>query len=335
MHPSDWGTGVVVRAFLRGAAACEVVEPDSPDAPPHAMEKVGPEGFFEVAIPKRDVFKYQFRAIYSGGEIRQFFDPYCFLPTIGEQDLYLFNEGNEHRIYGKLGAQRRNLGGVPGVGFAVWAPSATAVSVVGNFNHWDGRYHAMRPLGASGVWELFLPGLADGELYKFSIRDKRGHSRLKTDPYGAYFEAPPGNAAIVCDVEHFGWKDGAWMERRRKEAGQLDRPMSVYEVHLGSWRRKPEDADRPLSYREMAPALADYVEEMGFTHIEVMPVAEHPFDGSWGYQVTGFFAPTHRYGTPADFAGFVDYLHGRGIGVFLDWVPAHFPRDSFALAEFD
>ncbi len=326
----------MVRALLSGAISCEVVEPDSPAAAPVPMKRLAPEGFFEVFIPGRpDPFKYQLRASYPGGQSRQFFDGYCFLPTLGEQDLYLFNEGNEHRVFDKLGAHPRDLGGVSGVSFAVWAPAAARVSVVGIFNHWDGRYNPMRPLGASGVWELFIPSMAEGELYKFEIRDQKGGIRLKTDPYGTSFEAPPGNAAIVCDPRRFSWGDGEWLDKRRAAAGSLDRPMSVYEVHLGSWKRKPEDADRPLSYRELAPQLADYVCEMGFTHIEVMPIAEHPFEGSWGYQVTGFYAPTHRYGRPEDFAWFVDYLHQRGIGVILDWVPAHFPRDSFALAEFD
>ena len=275
------------------------------------------------------------RAKYPSGEFRQFFDPYSFLPALGSQDLYLFNEGNEHRIYEKLGAHLRDLGGVTGVSFAVWAPSATRVSVVGNFNHWDGRYHPMRSLGASGVWELFIPGLGEGEVYKFEIRDQRGNVRLKTDPYGTYFEGPPNNAAIVFDPKRLKWTDDAWLEQRKQNAGKLDRPLSIYEVHLGSWKRKPEDADRPLTYRELAKELADYVTEMGFTHIEVMPLAEHPFDGSWGYQVSGFYAPTHRFGSPEDFGWFVDYLHSRNIGVILDWVPAHFPRDSFALAEFD
>jgi len=334
MHPSR--QGVVVRAFLQGAIGCEVAEPDAPGAAGLPMARLAPEGFFEVAIPKQPkVFKYQLRATYPGGEIRQFFDPYCFLPTLSDQDLYLFNEGNEHRVYEKLGAHRRDLGGVAGVAFAVWAPAASRVSVVGNFNRWDGRYHPMRPLGNSGVWELFIPGLEEGELYKFELRDQRGSLLIKTDPYGTYFEAPPGNAAIVCDPRRHVWEDGAWLERRRAEGGRLDRPISVYEVHLGSWRRKPEDGGRPLTYRELAPQLADYVTEMGFTHVELMPIAEHPFDGSWGYQVTGFFAPTQRFGTPADFAWFVDHLHQRGVGVILDWVPAHFPRDSFALAEFD
>jgi 1,4-alpha-glucan branching enzyme len=338
MHPlvRRRSPGVVVRALLRGAVSCEVVELDAPAPLAHPMVRLAPEGCFEVFIAKRpSLFRYQLRATYANDEVRQFFDPYCFLPTLGEQDLYLFNEGNEHRIYEKLGSHLRDLGGVKGVSFAVWAPAAARVSVVGNFNHWDGRYHPMRPLGGSGVWELFIPGLAEGELYKFELRDQAGNIRLKTDPYGTYFEAPPGNASIVCDPRRFVWNDAAWIERRQAAAGQLDRPISVYEVHLGSWRRKPEDANRPLSYREIAPLLADYAVEMGFTHVEILPVAEFPFDGSWGYQVTGFYAPTRRYGPPEDFAWFVDHLHQRGLGVILDWVPAHFPRDSFALAEFD
>ena len=338
MHPLTRrrSKGVVVRAFLRDAVACDVV--DLGANPPNAfpMTRLADQGVFEVFLPKcPDVFRYQLRAGYANGELRQFFDPYCFLPTLGPQDLYLFNEGNEHRVYEKLGAHVRNLGGVAGVSFAVWAPAASRVSVVGNFNHWDGRYYPMRSLGSSGVWELFIPGLGEGELYKFEVRDQRGQARLKTDPYGTYFEGPPNNAAIVFDPRKFHWSDTAWMDRRRSQAGKRDRPMSVYEVHLGSWKRMAEDADRPLTYRELAPQLAEYTLEMGFTHIEVMPIAEHPFDGSWGYQVTGFFAPTHRYGTPEDFAWFVNYFHERGLGVILDWVPAHFPRDSFALAEFD
>ena len=336
MHPHTKGRakGLVVRALVRNAAACMVVDPGPNEQWP--MELIAEEGVFEVFIPKRtEVFGYQLRVKTPAGELRQFYDPYAFLPTLSDQDLYLFNEGNEHRAYEKLGARVRTIGGVPGVGFAVWAPAAKQVSVVGNFNHWDGRFHQMRPLGSSGVWELFVPGLEEGELYKYAVRDSRDHVRLKTDPYGTYFEAPPGNASVVYDVSKFKWKDGAWMEKRRAGAGTVDRPMSIYEVHLNSWRRNAEDADRRLDYREAAVQLADYVTEMGFTHVEFMPLAEHPFTGSWGYQVTGFFAPTHRHGTPEDFAWMVDYLHQRGIGVILDWVPAHFPRDSFALAEFD
>ncbi len=336
MHPHTKGKtkGLVVRALVRGAEACIVVDPAPNEQWP--MELVAEEGLFEVFIPKRAaVFRYQLRVKTPAGELRQFYDPYAFLPTLSDQDLYLFNEGNEHRAYDKLGAHVRTIDGVPGVAFAVWAPAAKQVSLVGNFNHWDGRYHQMRPLGSSGVWELFVPGLEQGELYKYAVRDQRDHVRLKTDPYGTYFEAPPGNASVVYDVSKFTWNDGEWMQKRREGAGSIDRPMSIYEVHLNSWRRDAEDANRRLSYREAAVQLADYVTEMGFTHVEFMPLAEHPFTGSWGYQVTGFFAPTHRHGSPEDFAWLVDYLHQRGIGVILDWVPAHFPRDSFALAEFD
>ena len=328
------GQGVAVRAFVREAKKCEVVELATGKLT--ELAQLAPEGFFEGLVAgHNEVFRYQLRVTLHSGEIRQFFDPYSFLPTLGDLDLHLFNEGTDHFIYKKLGAHVRIIDGVPGVAFAVWAPSAQRVSVVGNFNHWDGRYHAMRPLGASGVWELFLPGLGEWEFYKFEIYDQAGHLHLKTDPYGTYFEAPPNNASVVYDTRKHDWKDHAWIAQRAAQAGQLDQPISVYELHLGSWKRKLADANRPFSYRELAPMLADYVVEMGFTHIEVMPLAEHPFDGSWGYQVTGFFAPTQRFGTPEDFSFFIDHLHQRGIGVILDWVPAHFPRDSFALAEFD
>jgi len=274
-------------------------------------------------------------------------DFYAFPPTLSEDDLHLFNEGNAHRIYDKLGAHLCTNEGVAGVSFAVWAPNASQVSVIGDFNGWDGGLHPLRMLGSSGVWELFIPGLATGALYKFQICDRSGHTQLKTDPYGQYFEAAPGNAAIVCDTRGYQWGDAEWMRARRERAmsragsgssaahDALDRPISIYEVHLGSWRRDPSDPGRLLSYRELAPQLADYAVEMGFTHVEIMPIAEHPFDGSWGYQVTGFYAPSQRYGTPEDFAWFVDHLHQRGVGVILDWVPAHFPRDAFALAQFD
>ncbi|MCF3652006.1 1,4-alpha-glucan branching protein GlgB [Synoicihabitans lomoniglobus] len=336
MHPAKRGklSGLVVRCFIHGATGCDVVETATGKS--FGMECLADTGLFEVFIPRRrKVFPYQLRAHYGSGEMRQFFDPYSFLPTLGEQDLYLFNEGNEHRIYQKLGAHVREIDGVKGVAFAVWAPSAKRVSVVGNFNHWDGRYFPMRSLGSSGVWELFIPGLKEGELYKFELLDQRNHLRVKTDPYGTYFEAPPGNASIVHGTRNHAWGDQAWMEQRAAGAGTIDRPISIYEVHLGSWKRQMEDGGRPFNYRELAPMLADYALEMGFTHIEVMPLAEHPFEGSWGYQVTGFYAPTHRFGSPDDFAFFVDHLHQRGLGIILDWVPAHFPRDTFALAEFD
>ena len=336
MHPAKKARsqGLVVRAFLREASACSVIDLASGEE--HPMDSLAPEGFFEVFIGKRkEVFAYELKGKFKNGDTRQFRDPYSFLPTLGDLDLHLFNEGNDHRVYEKLGAHTRVIDGTPGVSFAVWAPSAARVSVVGNFNHWDGRYHPMRPLGASGVWELFIPGLGEGELYKYEIYDQQKKIHLKTDPYGTYFEAPPNNASVVHNPRKHVWNDAEWMEKRRANAGVLDQPISVYEVHLSSWKHKIGEADKLFTYREIAPLLADYVIEMGFTHVEIMPVAEHPFDGSWGYQVTGYYAPTQRFGAPEDFAFFVDHLHQRGIGVIMDWVPGHFPRDAFALAEFD
>jgi 1,4-alpha-glucan branching enzyme len=337
LHTEGKVTAVVVRAFLRDVKECSVIDKESKSklAKVYPMKRLNSEGFFELRLPRRKaLFKYILRASYTQGIVREFSDPYCFLPTLSEQDLYLFNEGNEHRIYQKLGAHTRNLGGIEGVAFSVWAPSAERVSVIGNFNTWDGRYHPMRSLGASGVWELFIPGLKEGEFYKFEIRDKESTIHIKTDPYATRYEAPPGNASIVCST-HFTWNDDAWIACRSRLAGKLDQPLSIYELHLGSWKRKPEEGDRVLTYRELAHEVGQYVKELGFTHVEVMPLSEHPFDGSWGYQVTGFFAPTQRFGTPEDFAYFVDHLHSLEIGVIVDWVPAHFPRDEFALAQFD
>jgi 1,4-alpha-glucan branching enzyme len=337
MHPAKvkGKSGLVVRAFVSDARSCEVVDIENEALTRYPMERLSKDGFFEGFIEGRDqVFKYRLRVETSDLEIRQFYDPYSFMPTMGESDLYLFNEGNEHRIFEKLGSRPRVVDGVPGVSFAVWAPNATRVSVVGSFNNWDGRYHPMRILGSSGVWELFIPGLRVGEMYKYELVGKGGGLFLKTDPYGSYFEAPPNNATIVYDHSKYEWGDKEWLgERQSRQA--LDKPMSVYEVHLGSWKRRWEEDNRPLTYEELAKELAEYVLERGFTHIELMPVAEHPFDGSWGYQVTGYFAPTQRFGTPDDFKAFIDYMHQRGIGVIVDWVPAHFPRDTFALATFD
>ncbi len=337
MHPAkvNGKPGLVVRAFVSDAKSCEVVDVDNESLARFPMERLSEDGFFEGFVEGRDeVFKYRLRVETSDLEIRQFYDPYSFLPTIGESDLYLFNEGNEHRIFEKLGSRPRVVDGVPGVSFAVWAPNASRVSVVGSFNNWDGRYHPMRILGSSGVWELFIPGLRAGEMYKYELVGKGGGLFLKTDPYGSYFEAPPNNATIVYDHSKYEWGDKEWLsERYSKQA--LDKPMSVYEVHLGSWKRRWEEDNRPLTYMELAKELTEYVLERGFTHIELMPVAEHPFDGSWGYQVTGYFAPTQRFGSPDDFKAFIDYMHQQGIGVIVDWVPAHFPRDTFALATFD
>jgi len=333
MHPLGDGSGVVVRAYLPNAAAVEAVPVHEPAMPRIRLERLHESGLFEgVSRATPRVFAYELVITdYQGGQ-RRTRDGYSFLPTLGELDLYLFNQGNDRRLYDKLGAHVRVLDGVAGVGFAVWAPNAQRVSVVGDFNGWDGRYHPMRPLGVSGVWELFVPGLGPGTLYKFEVRDCHGQVSLRTDPFGFLFEVPPKQAAVVWEHRPFAWTDAAWLEARAR-ANPFRAPLSIYEVHLGSWRKKsPHES---FSYRELAGPLVEYVRELGFTHVEFLPVAEHAFYPSWGYQVTGFYAPTSRYGTPEDFQYLVNALHAAGIGVIVDWVPAHFPRDTWALARFD
>ncbi len=333
MHPLGDGPGVVVRAYLPNAAAVEAVPVHEPAMPRIRLERLHASGLYEgVSRRAPRVFAYELVITdYQGGQ-RRLRDGYSFLPTVGELDLYLFNQGNDRRLYDKLGAHLRVLDGVAGVGFAVWAPNAQRVSVVGDFNGWDGRYHPMRPLGVSGVWELFVPGLGPGTLYKFEVRDCHGQVSLRTDPFGFLFEVPPKQAAVVWDTQRFAWTDAAWREARSR-ANPFRGPLSIYEVHLGSWRKKsPHES---FSYRELAGPLVEYVRELGFTHVEFLPVAEHAFYPSWGYQVTGFYAPTSRYGTPEDFQYLVNALHEAGIGVIVDWVPAHFPRDTWALARFD
>jgi 1,4-alpha-glucan branching enzyme len=260
-------------------------------------------------------------------------DPYGFLPTLGDIDLHLVGEGRHEELYAKLGAHVIEHQGVRGTAFAVWAPSAGSVSVVGDFNSWDGRLHPMRSLSSSGIWELFLPGVYSGAFYKFEILTQQGEIRLKADPVAFATELPPKTASMVYESHH-EWDDAEWLERRRG-AEHVNAPVSIYEVHLGSWRLKPGEGNRSLSYLELADELSAYARDMGSTHIELMPVMAHPLSGSWGYQVTGYFAPTPRYGSPDDFRDFVDRLHHNGVGVILDWVPAHFPRDDFALARFD
>ena len=256
------------------------------------------------------------------------------LRVLTEYDLYLFGEGKHTRIYDKLGAHPMILDGVEGVYFAVWAPNANRVSVVGDFNGWDGLRHRLHARGATGVWEAFVPDARVGSRYKFEIHPRGEGYFLKSDPYGFAFELPPASASIVCDAR-YEWQDAAWMQRRTAESSWFEKPMAVYEVHLGSWARIPEESNRYLTYDELADRLIEYAHEMGYTHLELLPVMEHPFSGSWGYQVTGFYAPTSRFGTPAQFKRFVDKCHGAGIGVILDWVPGHFPKDAFALASFD
>ena len=276
---------------------------------------------------------YRVEVTYESGKTFQYWDPYSFWPTLGDMDLYLLGEGNHQKLHEKMGAHVMEHQGVTGVAFVVWAPSAAGVSVVVDFNGWDGRLHQMRTIGSSGIWEIFIPELGPGSKYKYEIRTPAGHRLLKADPYAFATEKPPLTASVVHQSQ-YQFKDKDWMAQRGK-GDALKKPLSIYELHLESWRKVPEEGDRPLTYREMAHQLADYCEEMGFTHVEFMPVMEHPFGGSWGYQVSAYFAPTARFGSPDDFKFLVDTLHQRGIGVLLDWVPAHFPKDEFALGRFD
>ena len=260
------------------------------------------------------------------------YDPYCFLPVLSDFDIHLFGEGKHWHVYRILGSHEYEMDQVKGVSFAVWAPNAVRVSVVGDFNQWDGRVHPMRVRGDSGIWELFLPGLGQGVHYKYEIRGKDGANYIKSDPYGQAFEFRPQTATYVLSESQYQWQDDAWL-MHRKSTHWNQQPVSIYEVHLGSWKRNQDG--RFMNYRELAHQLVDYVKNLGFTHIELLPITEHPFDGSWGYQTTGYFAVTSRFGTPDDFRYFVDYSHQQHIGIILDWVPAHFPKDAHGLANFD
>jgi 1,4-alpha-glucan branching enzyme len=322
--------GLIIRSFRPDAAAIEVVIRKRPQS----MVKIDESGLFELRIPGlTQVPSYRLQVHYHGGSVNTIRDPYSFPSDLGELDLHLFGEGKHHEIYERLGAHVVKIGRVAGVRFAVWAPQAAGVSVVGEFNGWDGRIHQLRAHGGSGVWEIFLPELTAGALYKFEIRSAKGLPFLKGDPYAQHTEAPPNTGSIVYD-SNYKFRDSTWMKRR---AGRehYRQPLSIYEVHFGSWRRQVEENNRPFSYREMAEPLADYVAQHGFTHVEFLPLKEYPYGPSWGYQVSYYYAPSARYGTPDDFRYLVDYLHQRGIGVIMDWVPAHFPKDAFALARFD
>ncbi|HVU27970.1 MAG TPA: 1,4-alpha-glucan branching protein GlgB [Verrucomicrobiae bacterium] len=333
MHPLGDKSGIVVRAFLPGAKKVEIQPVHEKDKPAFELARIPNTDVFEGVTKSADkVYAYDLVVTQHDGKTRRIRDAFSFLPTLGEADLYLFGKGDERKIYEKLGAQLRVIDGVHGTSFAVWAPNAQRVSVVGDFNHWDGRFHPMRLLGSSGVWEIFIPNVGEGAHYKFEIRDAHGHVKLNTDPFGFFFEVPPKQAAIVWNTKKFKWTDDTWMKKRR-ERDALRSPMSIYEVHIGSWQKK--SATESWSYRELAKPLCEYVKRMGFTHVEFLPVAEHAFYPSWGYQVTGFFAPTSRYGTPDDFQFLINALHEAGIAVIIDWVPAHFPRDEWALAKFD
>jgi 1,4-alpha-glucan branching enzyme len=294
-------------------------------------------------IPDTDLFEwrgdadqldspYPLKWVDGAGNEHLTHDPYSFLPQLPDFDLHLFSEGKHWHAYRVLGAHNHTAHGISGVLFATWAPNAERVSVVGNFNHWDGRCHPMRCRGGTGVWELFIPGLSAGELYKFEIRSRNGRLLQKTDPYGQSFEQRPKTASIVTGGTPYHWQDENWIERR-KTSDWLHAPLSIYEVHLGSWQR--DEHGNFLDYKELAHRLVSHAQALGFTHIQLLPITEHPFDGSWGYQTTGYFAPTSRFGSPHEFRYFVDYCHRHNIGVLLDWAPGHFPKDAHALAEFD
>jgi 1,4-alpha-glucan branching enzyme len=301
------------------------------------MRRVHSEGVFEADFPgQRGRLAYRLEVTEPDGRVVEVHDPYRFGSTLSDFDLQLLGEGTHYQAYEKLGAHLRVLDGVAGVVFGVWAPNARRVSVVGDWNRWDGRVHPMRFHPGNGIWELFVPGLGEGARYKFEILGPEGQILpLKADPYAFAFEAEePRTASVVYGLDRYRWGDEAWMAARARQ-NALEQPVAIYEVHLGSWMRVPEEGNRFLTYRELAERLAAYVNEMGYTHVELLPVAEHPFYGSWGYQQIGCFAPTRRYGTPDDFMYFVDYLHRHGIGVILDWVPAHFPRDPHGLGYFD
>lgn len=330
-------TGRVIRAFLPEARSAWVVDLSAGEPGVRVpMELVHPDGFFVGRFPtQRGPFPYRLAVENHEGYAWEFVDPYRFGPVLTDFDLHLLGEGTHLRNFERLGAHLRDHDGVAGVHFAVWAPNAERVSVIGNFNHWDGRRHPMRSCGSTGIWEIFVPDLCQGEVYKFEIKSRvHGYLVKKADPYGFYAEMRPETASVVWDVTDFEWHDAEWMQDRPARQG-LNRPLAIYEVHLGSWRRNVEEGNRFLTYRELADQLVEHLKETNFTHIELLPINEHPFDGSWGYQPVGYFAPTSRFGTPDDFAYFVDTLHRHGYGVLLDWVPAHFPRDVHGLGFFD
>jgi 1,4-alpha-glucan branching enzyme len=317
-HPGP--DGVTIRALRPLAESVTVVLPGGARAPMRHIH----QGVFSVTVPGTSVPDYRLAVTYTGLPESISDDPYRHLPTVGEMDVHLIAEGRHEELWRVLGARVRP--GTGGTSFAVWAPNARGVRVIGDFNHWDGRAYPMRSLGSSGVWELLIPGIGEGATYKFDICGPDGQWHSKADPMARWAEEPPATASRVSESRH-EWSDEAWL-RQRAERDVLTSPMSIYEVHIGSWRPG-------LSYTDLASELTSYVTEMGFTHVEFLPVAEHPFGGSWGYQVTSYYAPSARFGTPDEFRYLVDSLHRAGIGVFLDWVPAHFPRDSWALAQFD
>src|SRR5437868_1959809 len=333
LGPHRVGDDLVVRVFRPDAKEVSIVI-DRNDRPFEA-DRLRPEGFFQATLPNatRDL-DYRLQITGWDGSEYTMRDPYGYGPIMGEIDLHLFSEGQHWQLYEQFGAHLRGIGETEGVYFAVWAPNAQRVSVVGDFNGWDGRVNPMRRLLGSGVWELFLPEVSESAHYKFEIRTQRGALLLKADPFGFFSQHGKETSSMVYNLDRYQWSDRDWMKARPERKLQTS-PISIYEVHLGSWRRKAEERNRSLSYLELSEALIAYVLEMGYTHIELLPIAEHPFEGSWGYQVTNYYAPTSRFGSPDEFRHFVDKCHQAGIGVIMDWVPAHFPKDAHALAEFD
>ncbi len=330
MHQA--GEQFVVRVFRPDARAVAVQEVGGTAYP--AMQ-IHPDGFFEAVLAGVEHrFPYVLKFTGHDGHEWSESDPYSFGVILGQLDLHLFAEGQHWQLYDKLGAHLMQIDGVHGTAFHVWAPNAQRISVVGDFNGWDGRRHPMRKLLGCGVWEIFLPGIGEGCHYKFEVKQSHGGIVLKSDPFAFYGQHGKQTASMVFDLKRYGWDDAKWMKARAGKEWPRE-PVSIYEVHLGSWRRKADEGDRYFSYRELADELLDYVVFMGYTHIELLAIAEHPFDGSWGYQVTGYYAPTSRFGNPDEFRYFVDQAHQKGIGVILDWVPGHFPKDAHGLAEFD
>ena len=324
----------VVRAFRPDAKELTIVDRYNPKRH-FPANRIANEGLFEAQLPEvKEAFDYLLEITTWSGESFQISDPYSYGPILGDLDMYLYREGNHFEIYKKLGAHLTEINGHAGVSFAVWAPNAQRVSVVGDFNGWDGRAHPMRKRIESGIWEIFIPGVVEEAHYKFELRNCFGQVVLKSDPVGFFGQHGIQTASLVFNLDRFKWSDDEWMETRKARQWHKG-PVSIYEVHLGSWARVPEEGNRYLSYIELADRLIPYVKDLGFTHIELMPVAEHPFDGSWGYQVTGYFAPTSRFGNPDEFRHFVDRCHENGIGVIMDWVPGHFPKDAHGLAQFD
>ncbi|MBQ8147161.1 MAG: 1,4-alpha-glucan branching protein GlgB [Lachnospiraceae bacterium] len=332
----DYYDGQVITAYKPHAVSVKVMSNTGKNV--KEMEAIGENGFFGLYLPKKTYKKYVFETTYEDGSTVTLADPYSFEPQISDMDIYLFAEGKHYQIYEKLGAHPMKIDGVEGTYFAVWAPNARRVSVVGDFNMWDGALHPMNMLSSSGIHELFIPGVTEGAVYKFQILTRFDELIYKADPYGNCCQFRPDNASVVADIGKYKWKDTSWIANRQKtqRTDSLRKPMAIYEMHLGSWKKAVEDSDNGFyNYRELAPMVASYVKEMGYTHIELMGIAEYPFDGSWGYQVTNYYAPTRRYGLPEDFMYFVDYMHKNGIYVILDWVPAHFPKDAHGLGRFD